>query len=138
MELTINTEKKTYVSALVVADIIAGRPTENAPAEASLDTAFEAADAFFKEKDITDRESYLKFRDELKSGLRSEAVAIRKLKSELRYLDGNDADFYSLSGELHRRRKQFKELHDTRRLGKAWSAEARKKTLENEAQHAVS
>lgn len=138
MELTLNTQKKTSVSALLIADIIAGRPVNDVPVGVGPDAAYKAADAFFEEKDVTDRDSYLKLRDELKTGLRYTAKEIRKLKADLRHLDGNDADFYSLSGELQRKRDHFKELHDTRRLGKAWSAEARKRTLENEVRQAVS
>jgi hypothetical protein len=138
MELTINTSKKTTASALVLADVIAGRTNEDTPSSVTPEAAFEAADAFFREKGVTDRDSYLKLRDDLKAGLRQTAKEIRAVKADLRHLDGNDADFYSFTGELRRKREHFKEMHDTRRLGKAWSAEARKRTLEAEAKQAVS
>ena len=133
---TTETTSKTHsMPAVVLADIIAGRPlAEDVPAAVNKDVAFAAATAFFAGSSITNLESYLKHRASVKKELRETAARIRALKATLRPMDGLSQGFTIVQSDLSSARASFAEMHDTRVLGKAWSAEARRRNdLEAEA-----
>lgn len=131
MELKITTtettSKQLTVSAIAIAALIAGRKVEINDEALTAEVAFQAASAFFEEAGITDLERYLAHRSAVKAGLREGAANIRALKASLRPMDGNCQGFWNARAALHRAVWDFKKLHDTRVLGKAWSAEARRR-----------
>lgn len=131
MDLKITTTETTAkhhtVSAIAIAALIAGRTAEIENKAVTPELAFLAAAAFFAEAGVTDLETYLAHRAEVKTGLRDTAEEIRGLKKTLRPMDGNCQGYWNASAELGQAIARFKKLHDTRVLGKAWSAEARRR-----------
>lgn len=128
MELQITTTRQQAVGATLIAALIAGRRTEIDNVALTAEVAYQAAAAFFGERGVADLESYLGHRSEVKAGLREGAAKIRAMKASLRPMDGYSQGFWKARAELHQAIAEFKELHDTRVLGKAWSAETRRRS----------
>jgi len=126
MELKVVTSKTINLHAVQVAAVIAGRPVRE-DLKLDADTAFMAAESFFEERGVNDLESYLAHRSEVKAGLRVTAATIRELKKTIRPMDGYSQGYWEVRKDLALARSRFGELHDIRVLGKAWSAESRKR-----------
>lgn len=107
--------------ALMIADVLAGRPL---PEGFSLDAeiARAQADEFFVGIGVVDHAAYMSFRSGMKAQLRELAGEIRDVKAKMRFLDGNDAEFWDARSNRHRLHVAFARAHNARRLGKAWSA----------------
>lgn len=131
MNLNITTtEAKTRnhsVSTVAIAALIAGREVHDLDEALTAELAYEAAETFFAQAGVTSRETYLAHRAEVKSGLRQTAAEIRALKASLRQMDGNSQGFWQAQSELGQAVARVRRLHDTRVLGKAWSAAARRR-----------
>ncbi|MEP3665817.1 MAG: hypothetical protein ABJN42_03675 [Roseibium sp.] len=120
---------KMIPNALLLADVLAGRePAESQGSKRpTVEEAFAKAQAHFSEMGADSHEGYLAHRAAVKAGLRRLTKEIRSAKAEIRYLDGDMSGYWKLSSELGKLRAEFADLHDLRRLGKAWSPLARQK-----------